>query len=48
MSKKTSFVVSGEGGGSKRDKAETLGVEIVDEAAFLARLAEHGWTDPGA
>ena len=38
VSKKTSFVVSGEGGGSKRDKAEALGVEIIDEAAFTERL----------
>ncbi len=45
VSKKTSFVVAGEGGGSKRDKAETLGVEILDEAAFLERLRELGWSD---
>ena len=44
VSKKTSFVVAGEGGGSKRDKAETLGVEILDEAGFLDRLREHGWS----
>ncbi len=44
VSKKTSFVVAGEGGGSKRDKAETLGVEILDEAAFLERLASLGWS----
>ena len=43
VSKKTSFVVAGEGGGSKRDKAETLGVEILDEAAFLDRLRNYGW-----
>ena len=42
-SKKTSFVVAGDGGGSKRDKAEALGVEIIDEAAFLERLRELGW-----
>lgn len=44
-SKKTSFVVAGDGGGSKRDKAEALGVEIIDEAAFLERLRELGWGD---
>ncbi|MEI7926151.1 MAG: helix-hairpin-helix domain-containing protein, partial [Chloroflexota bacterium] len=48
VSKKTSFVLSGEGGGSKRDKAETLGVEIIDETAFLDRLREYGWTDTPA
>jgi DNA ligase (NAD+) len=45
VSKKTSFVVAGDGGGSKRDKAEALGVEILDQSAFLARLAELGWAD---
>ncbi len=48
VSKKTSFVLSGEGGGSKRDKAEALGVEIIDETAFLDRLREYGWTDTPA
>ena len=43
VSKKTSFVVSGEGGGSKRDRAAALGVEILDEKAFATRLGEHGW-----
>ena len=44
VSKKTSFVVAGEGGGSKRDKAETLGVELKDEAEFIALLEERGWS----
>ncbi|MEI6137262.1 MAG: helix-hairpin-helix domain-containing protein, partial [Chloroflexota bacterium] len=48
VSKKTSYVVSGEGGGTKRDKAETLGVEVIDESTFVARLIEHGWTEPRA
>lgn len=39
VSAKTSFVVAGEGGGSKRDKAETLGVAIIDEAALHAMIA---------
>jgi DNA ligase (NAD+) len=38
VSKKTSFVVAGDGPGSKYDRAVELGVEIVDEQAFLQRL----------
>jgi DNA ligase (NAD+) len=38
VSKKTSYVVAGEGGGSKSDKAREVGVPIIDEAA-LATLA---------
>ncbi|MGE3856593.1 MAG: NAD-dependent DNA ligase LigA, partial [Dehalococcoidia bacterium] len=48
VSKKTAFVVAGEGGGSKRDKAETLGVEIIDESEFLERLRTYGWADAPA
>ena len=48
VSKKTAFVVSGEGGGSKRDKAEALGVEIIDEPAFVDRLRALGWADAPA
>jgi len=39
VSKKTAYVVVGQDPGSKRDKAEELGVEILDEEAFKARLA---------
>ena len=38
VSKKTDFVVVGESAGSKADKAEQLGVPILDEAGFKALL----------
>jgi DNA ligase (NAD+) len=39
VSAKTSYLLCGEGGGSKRDKAEQLKVPIIDEAALHALLA---------
>jgi DNA ligase (NAD+) len=42
VSKKTSFVVAGDSAGSKLEKAEKLGVEIIDFDEFLERLATHG------
>ena len=38
VSTKTSFVVAGEAAGSKLEKAQSLGVEVLDEATFLHRL----------
>ena len=38
VSKKTDFVVAGDNAGSKADKAEQLGVPILDEAGFKVLL----------
>ena len=38
MSKKTDYVVVGDNPGSKADKAEQLGVPVLDEAGFKVLL----------
>ncbi len=40
VSKKTDYVLAGAEAGSKLDKAQALGVTIIDEAAFLRLLGE--------
>jgi DNA ligase (NAD+) len=39
VSKKTDFVVAGEEAGSKLDKAQALGIKVIDEAELLKMLA---------
>ena len=41
VSKKTDYVVVGDNAGSKAEKAEQLGVPVLDEPAFHV-LLEHG------
>jgi DNA ligase (NAD+) len=41
VSKKTNYVIVGDEPGNKADKARELGVELLDEAAFLKLLAEN-------
>ena len=38
VSKKTSLVIAGEEAGSKLDKANALGVRVIDEAEFLKMI----------
>ncbi|MFB9866830.1 NAD-dependent DNA ligase LigA [Vreelandella sulfidaeris] len=40
VSKKTTCLVAGEAAGSKLTKAEQMGIDVLDEAGFIERLAE--------
>lgn len=40
VSKKTDYLIAGEKAGSKLKKAQSLGVEVIDEASFVAMVAE--------
>ncbi|MEZ5573343.1 MAG: NAD-dependent DNA ligase LigA [Halioglobus sp.] len=42
VSAKTTCVLAGPGAGSKLSRANELGVEVIDEDAFLALLSQHG------
>ncbi|MBM4416038.1 MAG: NAD-dependent DNA ligase LigA [Chloroflexi bacterium] len=45
VTKQTTLLVAGDGGGSKRARAEALRTRIADEAEFVALLAERGWRE---
>ena len=47
VSKKTSFVVAGDSAGSKLEKAKELGVEVLTETEFVARVTEAAIAEVG-
>ena len=46
VTKKTSLLVAGPSAGSKVTKAQELGIEIIDEQAFLLLLEQSGVRSP--
>jgi len=42
VGKKVTLVVAGPGAGTKLDDARKLGIQVIDEAAFLKRIGESG------
>ena len=46
VSKKTSYVLAGSEAGSKLDKAQELGVTVIDEATLIAMLSSETSTQP--
>ena len=40
VSKKTAYVLAGEKAGSKLDKAQQLGIPVLDEAAFMKLIGK--------
>ena len=45
VSKQTSYLLAGEGGGQKRAKAQEAGTTVLDETQFVALLRERGWDE---
>ena len=42
VTQKTTLVIAGESAGSKLEKAQALGVKVIDEAEFIKILSENG------